>query len=77
MSSDNPVERVIAARASRPPVKLPDRDELARALFVADNFRQPEAEALAEWEDITEDHREQYTHRLADAAIAVFKAANP
>lgn len=73
----NPVDRVLAARAARPPVVIPDRDLLARELFVADNWRQPTLEALAEWEYITEDQREQYTHRLADAAIAVFKAANP
>jgi hypothetical protein len=72
----DPVGRVEQARQLRPPVKLPSRDDLARDLFVADNWRQPEAAALAEWADITEDHREQYTHRLADAALAAFRKAN-
>ena len=72
----NPCDRVEHARASRPPVKVPSRDDLARDLFVADNHGQPAAAALTEWADITEGGVEQYTHRLADAAIEAFLKAN-
>jgi hypothetical protein len=43
-------------------------------MFIADNARQSRADSIRDFERLGS---EQYVHRLADAALEVFKAANP
>jgi hypothetical protein len=47
-----------------------DRDELAQLMYIADNSNQSEEEALEDWALYTEDLRDTYTHRMADAILA-------
>jgi len=75
-------DAVIAAGYAEPrPVALPGRDELAFALFAADNRLMPPEQIRSDFETLK---REQaaagepfYVEILADAAIEAFKAANP
>ncbi len=57
------------------PVTIPDRIELAFALYDADNWRQTTEQNRREWGDPTT--KRQYAFVLADAAIEAFKRANP
>jgi len=50
---------------------MAERDELARLMYVADNWRQSEEESLKDWEIyIASTRRDVYTHRMADAVLA-------
>lgn len=54
---------------------IPDRDDLARELFVADNANASREEALRGFYEQA-GSGEIYVHYLADAAIAAFRKAN-
>jgi hypothetical protein len=59
------------------PVMYPDRDDLARAMFMADNSNSPEPDH--EWE-MTSRHNPgavEYVYVMADAAIEAFRKSNP
>jgi len=61
--------------AAQTPVALPDRDELARELFMKDNSNGRPKHLLNDWIDLSA-IGDTYCHHLADAAIAAFKRAN-
>ena len=67
-----------ALKAAQAPVALPDRDDLARELFVADNSSAPRALCVSDFiRQKAEQGEALYVYDLADAAIAAFKRANP
>lgn len=71
-----PVDRVLGAwQRSRRALVMPDREDLARELFIADNWRQSRDDSIADWATIVPTYRDG-TYRLADAAIAAFRTAN-
>ena len=50
---------------------MSERDDLARVMYVADNWRQTEEESLKDWEIwISSSQRDTYVHRMADAVLA-------
>jgi hypothetical protein len=76
----NPVDRVEQARAARPPVKLPDREELAFTLFATDNRNAPPEVIRADYDRLRAEQAAVgetfYCDPLADAAIEAFRLAN-
>ena len=67
--ADTALELLAATR----PVTLPDRDELARELFIRDNARQGRAKSVEDFERLG---GQTYAHYLADVAIEAFRKAN-
>lgn len=49
---------------------MSDRDDLARLIFVADNWKQSEADSLNDWDAWTGGGKDSYAHRTADAILA-------
>jgi hypothetical protein len=65
----------LAVEQLKPEITLPDRDDLARELFMRDNSKGRPDRLLIDWNDLVE-CGDAYTHALADVAIEAFKAAN-
>lgn len=58
------------------PVKLPDREALARELFVADNWNADREQMIIDFNDQTRTGKNRFYFTMADAAIEAFKRAN-
>jgi hypothetical protein len=64
-----------------PEINYPDREDLAYALFVADNWHMKPAQVRADY-DATKARQAAegvtfYVYPLADAALDMFRKANP
>jgi len=61
--------------AAEQTVTFPDRDDLARELFMRDNSKGRPEHLLNDWIDLSA-HGDTYAHHMADAAIEAFRKAN-
>jgi hypothetical protein len=56
--------------------RYPDREELARELFIADNWQAEREQMIIDFNDQTRTGANAHYFELADAAIEQFRKAN-